>query len=44
MKYDKKERLYTIEYVENDITEEERNSAKPEDITNIEKMLIMYLL
>ena len=32
MKYDKKERLYTIGYVENDITEEERNSTKPEDI------------
>jgi len=32
MKYDKEERLYTIDYVQNDITEEERNSAKPEDI------------
>ena len=32
MKYDKKERLYTIEYIENNITAEERNSTKPEDI------------
>ena len=32
MKYDKKERLYTIDYVENDIAEDERNSTKPEDI------------
>ena len=32
MKYDKEERLYTIDYIQNDITEEERNSAKPEDI------------
>ena len=32
MKYDKKERLYTVDYAENNISEEERNSAKPEDI------------
>ena len=32
MKYDKKERLYTVDYAENNISEKERNSAKPEDI------------
>jgi len=32
MKYDKNERLYTIDYVENEITEEERHSTKPKDI------------
>lgn len=32
MKYDKKERTYAIDYVENEISEEERNSTKPEDI------------
>ena len=32
MKYDKKERTYAIEYVENGISEEERNSTKPDDI------------
>jgi transposase len=32
MKYDKEERLYAIDYEENMITEQERNSTKPEDI------------
>ena len=32
MKYDKKERLYTIDHVENDITEEERHSTEPQNI------------
>jgi hypothetical protein len=32
MKYVRKERLYTIDYAQSDITEEERNSTKPEDI------------
>jgi transposase len=32
LKYDKDERLYTIDYVEAEISEEERNSTKPEDI------------
>lgn len=32
MKYDKKERTYAIEHVENEISEEERNSTKPADI------------
>lgn len=32
MKYDKEERIFAIDYVENEISEEERNSAKPEDI------------
>lgn len=32
MKYDKKERLYAIDYEENVITEHERNSTRPEDI------------
>ncbi len=32
LKYDKDERLYIIDYVEADINNEERNSAKPEDI------------
>ena len=32
MKYDKKERLYTIDYAENNISEEERNSTDPADI------------
>lgn len=32
MKYDKKERLYNIEYKEAEITDEIRNSKKPEDI------------
>ena len=32
MKYDRKERTYAIEYVENEISEEERGSTKPEDI------------
>lgn len=31
-KYDKTERLFTIDYVEAEITEEIRNSTKPEDI------------
>ncbi|OPX41843.1 transposase DDE domain protein [Ruminiclostridium hungatei] len=32
LKYDKHERLYTIDYVEAEIRDEERNSTKPEDI------------
>jgi transposase len=32
LKYDKGERLYTIDYEEADITDEIRNSTKPEDI------------
>lgn len=32
MKYDKKERTYAIEYVENEISEEERSSTRPKDI------------
>lgn len=32
LKYDKQERLYTIEYAEAQISEEERQSTKPEDI------------
>jgi len=32
LKYDKDERLYTIDYVEAEISEDERNSTKPEDI------------
>lgn len=32
LKYDKHERLYTIDYVESEISDEERNSTKPEDI------------
>ena len=32
MKYDKKERLYTIDYNEAELSEEERNSTAPEDI------------
>jgi len=32
MKYDKKERAYAIEYVENEISEEERSSTRPKDI------------
>ena len=32
MKYDKEERAYAIDYVENEITEEIRNSTNPEDI------------
>jgi transposase len=32
MKYDKEERLFMIDYEENEISEEERNSKKPEDI------------
>ncbi|HOV25688.1 IS1182 family transposase [Acetivibrio straminisolvens] len=32
LKYDKHERLYTIDYEEADITEEIKNSTKPEDI------------
>lgn len=32
MKYDKKERLYNIEYKEAEITDEIKNSKKPEDI------------
>ncbi len=32
LKYDKDERLYTIDYVEAEISDEERNSTKPEDI------------
>ena len=31
-KYDKKERLYTIDYVEAEISEEEKNSTRPENI------------
>lgn len=31
-KYDKNERLYTLDYEEADITEQDRNSTKPEDI------------
>lgn len=32
MKYDKEERVHTIPYVENEITEEDRHSKNPEDI------------
>ncbi len=32
LKYDKKERIYALEYVENSITEQEHNSTKPKDI------------
>lgn len=32
LKYDKDERLYTIDYVESEISDDERNSTKPEDI------------
>ena len=32
MKYDKEERLYSIDYVEAKISEEEKHSTKPEDI------------
>ena len=32
LKYDKDEKLYTIDYVEDEIRDEERNSTKPEDI------------
>lgn len=32
LKYDKKERLYTIDYEQSEITEDVRNSTKPEDI------------
>lgn len=32
MKYDKKERVFDVEYEENEITEEERSSTRPEDI------------
>ena len=32
LKYDKEERIYAIDYVENSITEQERNSTEPEDI------------
>ncbi|WP_278244556.1 hypothetical protein [Ruminiclostridium josui] len=35
LKYDKHERLYTIDYEEAEITEEIRNSSKPEDIQNV---------
>jgi transposase len=32
LKYDKHERIYNIDYVESEITDEVRNSTKPEDI------------
>jgi transposase len=32
MKYDKKERLYAMDYDENEISEQERNSTRPQDI------------
>jgi transposase len=32
LKYDKEERVYPIDYLEIEITEQERNSTKPEDI------------
>jgi transposase len=32
LKFDKSERVYALEYNENDISDEERNSKKPEDI------------
>lgn len=32
MKYDKEERIYNLDYVESEITEEEKNSTKPADI------------
>lgn len=32
LKYDKSERLYTVDYVEAEISEEEKNSSKPVDI------------
>jgi len=32
LKYDKKERTFAIDYVENEITEEIRNSTEPENI------------
>lgn len=32
LKYDKEERVYALEYEQADITEQERNSTKPEDI------------
>lgn len=32
-KYDKEERLYTLDYVKADITEKQRQSTKPEDIS-----------
>lgn len=32
LKYDKEERVYALDYIENEITEEERNSIKPCDI------------
>ena len=32
LKYNIKERLFTVDYVEAEITEEERNSTAPEDI------------
>ncbi|HEX3029308.1 MAG TPA: DDE transposase, partial [Clostridia bacterium] len=32
LKYDKDERLYTIDYEESEITEDIKNSTKPEDI------------
>jgi len=32
MKYDKRERIYAVEYVENEISEEERASANPSNI------------
>ena len=34
LKYDKHERLYTIDYVEAEIRDEDRNPTKPEDIQN----------
>ena len=32
LKYDKEERVYAVDYVENEITEQERNSTRPDDI------------
>lgn len=32
LKYDKRERLYSIDYVEEEISDKERNSTQPEDI------------
>ena len=32
LKYDKEERVYSLDYESSDITEEQRNSTKPEDI------------
>jgi len=34
LKYDKHERLYTIDYEETEISDNEKNSTMPEDIKN----------